>query len=141
MSTIIKNLCGMDGEMRPAHRKERDLDWHGLKVIATNGEIVMEAVDIRIYHTQSRAYACVWVRVREDMQAVLDIPRYMPSGSGYASGWGISQADAAVHEAMTSIGIQFHNWIPGQGAWREAAVEIAQIIYPGWLIHPISIYS
>lgn len=75
-------------------------------------------VDARIYHTGSRAYACIWVHGR-DIYA---------SGGAYAGGYGYHRASAALDSAIQRAGIKMDSEIAGvgDGAMQDACEAIAR---------------
>lgn len=70
-------------------------------------------VDLRLYSTTSRVFACLWVRDAEGH-----------SGSGYAGGYGYHKQSAAAAEAIYNAGIDLSESISGVG---ESAIERAMI--------------
>lgn len=125
-----------------SHRKEKPLDWDGAKIIATDGISIVEAMDIRCYHTKSRCYACVWLNIPHDRETMLPFSR--ASGSAWASGYGYDRQDAAIHGALEAMGFAFESleWSPGQGIWEKSCKEIVRELYPhGTLIKTIKVHS
>jgi hypothetical protein len=93
-------------------------------------------VDLRIYRTGERFYACIWIHSSH----VLDEkgrPIYM-QGSAVASGYGYCKASAASHGAIHNSGIVLSEPIEGVGmnAVYSAVRAIADSLgYPEALIH------
>ena len=75
-----------------------------------------ELITLRIYWTNSRAYACIWIRGRKN--------EFYASGSGFAGGYGYHKESAAMEEALESAGIviDYRDSISGRG---ESAMESA----------------
>lgn len=72
-----------------------------------NGETVETPVEIRLYRTNARVYACIWVN---DSRTGTQI-----SGGGYAAGYGYCKDSAAAGEAIEDAGIQLSRDIKGRG--------------------------
>ena len=75
-----------------------------------------ELIQLRIYWTDSRAYACIWIHGGKN--------KFYASGSGFAGGYGYHKESAATEEALTSAGIviDYRDSISGRG---ESAMESA----------------
>src|SRR5574343_453512 len=71
-----------------------------------------EIIQLRIYGTNARNYACIWVH---------DSPVYV-SGGGYAGGYGYHRPSAAAQVAMNDAGIVLSADIGGVG---DSAIENA----------------
>lgn len=110
-----------------SHRKEDKLSKQYAGVVIDDGKI-REAVTVRIYATDSRAYACVWVH-GGDRRA----PEHYRHGSGYAGGYGYHRGSAAVSDAIEHCGIDLDEAIDGrgEGAIKEAVLAIIRTIYDG----------
>lgn len=104
-----------------SHRKENAFSKQYAGVICDRGEI-KEPVTVRIYSTDSRVYACVWVNASGYRH-----------GSAYAGGYGYHRASAAVGESIKNCGIDLDKDIDGRGdgAIREAIEAIVAEIYAG----------
>jgi hypothetical protein len=79
-----------------------------------------ELVCLRIYGTDARAYACIWVHGRATNQ--------YGYGGGHAGGYGYHRASAAAQEAIKDAGITLSESIDGCGeeAIRKAIEAIAE---------------
>lgn len=82
-----------------------------------------ELVTIRVYHTNSRAYAAVWVSGDDNLYV---------SGGGWAGGYGYHRPSAAVDSALRDAGIKLDEAIDGRGdqAIRDAALAVAKAVRP-----------
>lgn len=82
-------------------------------------------VTLRLYHTQSRAYACVWAHTADWTITV--------SGGGRAGGYGYHRGSAAAQAAITNAGIALSEDIAGVGdsAIRAAVIAIAKELCGG----------
>ena len=70
-------------------------------------------IDLRLYSTNSTAYACVWFGNGE-----------IANGSGKAGGWGYHRPSAAVWEAFLSAGVRISD-LSGTGQIVEALELVA----------------
>lgn len=79
---------------------------------------VNSVIDLRIYHTPRRVYACIWVKV--DGNLIM--------GSGYAGGCGYHRESGAAQEAITNAGFTLDTDICGVGdnAICKALLAIAE---------------
>jgi hypothetical protein len=104
------------------HRKEDHFSQQ-LSALVVNGDHIHEAVIARIYCTNNRSYACLWVNGRSAWS----------SGSGFAGGGGYHKASAALQAAISNAGIHLDRSIDGvgQSAMEEAVRAIAEAVYPG----------
>lgn len=98
------------------NRKE-DKIIHGYKVILSD---FSEAIDLRIYGTNAKNYACIWIN-----HADLHV-----SGGGNAGGYGYHRPSAAVSCAIRNAGIELSQSISGVGdsAIRQALEAITKAI-------------
>lgn len=112
-----------DGEHVSANRKEnafcKQYAVYALDQLDYNGEPT-ELVCLRIYSTDSRAYACIWVHGRTTNQ--------YGHGGGHAGGYGYHRASAAAQEAIKDAGITLSESIDGRGdeSMKEAIRAIAE---------------
>jgi hypothetical protein len=114
------------------HRKENKIMYvyHGLAV--QDGK-VNEAIDLRIYGTDSRNYCCVWIMGDK-----------YSSGSDYAGGYGYHRPSAAAEGAIFNAGVKLDKYISGRGdnAIEEAVKAITEYLYPNAdIIHVIKSYG
>jgi hypothetical protein len=116
-----------------SHRKENHFYKQITAVVfnrATGG--AFDCVTLRLYATDNRHYACVWVH--NNCAWIKDgetIAATDCNGSGYAGGWGYHRASAAAGEAIYKAGFDLSEDINGRGnqAIEEAARAIAESIY------------
>lgn len=108
-----------------SHRKEGNCQFTGYRIMSVEPEKnsqhrLMTRVDLRIYHTKSTAFACLWIRGC-DMDS---------QGSGRAGGYGYHRGSAAVDEAIRNTGFTLDQSIGGVGdnAIREALHAIAECL-------------
>ena len=103
------------------HRKEKYFSKAYIGVAVVGGDI-REVVDLRLYETPRRTYACIWLFGKMVYR----------NGSGYAGGYGYHLASAAAGQAIENAGIQLSERIHGAGdeAIRKAILAIAREIYP-----------
>lgn len=100
-----------------------------------NNGLDMHAVIIaRIYNTDSRAYACLWINspTRKNRHSV------SLSGGGYAGGYGYHKASAALQCAINDAQIELDESISGRGesAMTDALAAIAHAMgYRKFFIH------
>ena len=103
------------------HRKENSFqqEFIGLAIV---GDEIKEAVNCRIYGTQSRNYCCIWYR-NDNIYS---------SGSGYAGGYGYHRPSAAAETAMTQAGVKLSEYISGRGDYsiQDAVLAITKELYP-----------
>ena len=110
------------GRLNVNDRKE-DHFYEEWAVLEIQPERVLERVILRIYTTQSRSYACLWVFDGKTSR----------SGSGHAGGYGYHRPSAAAGVAIRHAGIELDEDIDGRGnsAIREACLAIAEAVTPG----------
>jgi hypothetical protein len=108
-----------DGKIRQ-NRKEHHFT-NSYKVVSVIDGKLIEIVDLRIYCTTSRVYACVWVHDKQSGT--------YRSGGGHAGGYGYDKESAAVWEALNDMGIDFRglNGV-GSGAIEEGLLTLASDI-------------
>lgn len=110
-----------EGKFNPNHRKEKYFSKAYIGVVVVDGDI-LEVVDLRLYETPSRTYACIWLFGK----------MIYKNGSGYAGGYGYHLDSAAAGQAIENAGIQLSERIHGAGdrAIRQAVLAIVREIYP-----------
>ena len=99
--------------LKVSHRRENGFS-KSYQLIAFTGDKFIVAVDLRLYNSASRVYACVWI---DD-----HVNKLYGSGSDYAGGYGYHKASAAASGAFNSAGIDFNESIDGRG---DSAIESA----------------
>ena len=107
------------------HRKEDKFSEQFSGIVCRNGKMY-EAVILRIYRTDSRAYACLWTMGNYAWgQADGSLWR---SGSGWAGGYGYHKASAAAHAAIKAAGIELSENVhsAGDSAIMNAVEAIAR---------------
>lgn len=119
--------------IKVSQRKENAF-YKQLTAVVFNHETrtAFDCVTLRLYATEARHYACVWVHTNcawiKDGETVKS---FDGNGSGYAGGWGYHRASAAAGEAIYKMGFDLSEDINGRGdqAIEEAAKAIAESIY------------
>ncbi len=108
------NPC--EGINAKAHRRESAFLR---EIVAIDLDAGRAAVTLRIYGTQARNYACVWISERK--------AGIYASGSGMAGGYGYHRSSAAAEAALRSAGVTLSDHIGGVGdaAMREAVKAVA----------------
>lgn len=111
-----KNLKSLSGRKQSLHYAYKGL------IIYKSG-IINEVVDLRLYSTPSRVYACVWIRAEGTYS----------SASDYAGGGGYDFCSTAAADAFKKAGVEFdENWGGrGSGAIREAINAILDYTLKG----------
>lgn len=101
------------------HRKEEKFTDEYTAVCFENGEVKTPVI-LRIYSTDARNYACIWIHAK-DVHA---------SGSGYAGGCGYHRPSAAAQTAINSAGFELSEPIDGrgEGAMQSAVVALAKVL-------------
>lgn len=117
------NIEGIkDGGNIPQNRKENAFVKQYAAYDLSKGaeEWRREKICLRIYATDARHYACLWVH---------DEGHYA-SGGGHAGGYGYHRGSAAAQEAIQSAGIKLSESIDGRGdeAIKDAIRAIAEAI-------------
>ena len=104
-----------------SYRKEKYFSRQ-VSGLVWDGDKIREAVILRIYQTDARAYACVWTYCTG-----------YNSGSGCAGGYGYHRASAAAANAIYNAGFDLSEDIAGRGdsAIREAVKAITEFQFPG----------
>lgn len=104
------------------HRKENGFtDEYTALYIDENCEM-RELCTLRIYWTNTRAYACLWIYANGEVI----------SGSGYAGGYGYHKPSAAAQAAFDCAGVELSEDINGRGRdAMAAAVKAAGIAAVG----------
>ena len=102
-----------EGRKVASNRKENAFSHQYTLCAIRKGEI-KEVLQARIYSTNSRNYACVWIFSTENTQYA--------SGGGYAGGYGYHRPSAALSAALDDAGIVLSEAIDGRG---ESAMEDA----------------
>lgn len=99
--------------LKPSHRKENHFQE---EITVFDGK--KEVVNLRIYGTGARNYACVWVKS----------PAHVVNGSGWAGGYGYHRPSAAAEEAFRAAGFTFDEHFGGCGesAMQDAAIAVAK---------------
>lgn len=113
-------------------RKEKNFhtQYTGLAILGgINGiPTVKEAVTLRLYYTDSRAYCCVW------LQGGVQVGGYnlWQKGSAYAGGYGYHRGSAAAACALRNAGVKLSESIDGCGdsAIRNAVEAVTRALYP-----------
>lgn len=102
---------------KQSHRKENNFKRQISGFTIEDGRL-KEVVCLRIYETNSRVYACVW------------ISGIGASGSGYAGGCGYHMGSAAAAAALNDAGITFDEGISALGyeAVEEAVKAIGEAL-------------
>jgi hypothetical protein len=120
--------------VKASHRKENAF-YKQYTAVVFNRETggAFDCVTLRLYATDARHYACVWVHT--NCAWIMDgetVAASYASGSGYAGGGGYHRASAAAAEAISAAGIELSEHIGGRGdeAIEEAVRAIATAIYP-----------
>lgn len=101
------------------NRKEKNFYFQYTVVSMKENGVLHTPVELRLYATKSKHYACIWVRNGSECQV---------SGGGSASGYGYHKASAAVDAAIQNAGIFLEGSLAGVGdtAIREAITAIAK---------------
>lgn len=123
-----------DGKIKQ-HRKENYLSSERVVLVPEKrkeyireGNTMKSAIIMRIYHTKSTAYACLWVNSNDTHI----------SGGGKAGGYGYHKASAAMQAALDDVGVQLSESIAGRGesAMIDALVATARALgYRKFHIH------
>ena len=109
MKANIKNM--REGRKVASNRKEKAFSHQYTLCVVVKGD-VKEVMQARIYSTNSRNYACVWISSTGKTPYA--------SGGGYAGGYGYHRASAALSNALDDAGITLSEAIDGRG---ESAME------------------
>lgn len=96
-------------------RENRKEDHFKMQYTLVNTEL-KDVVQVRIYRTKSRSYACIWVQDSKHSTHV--------SGGGYAGGYGYHKDSASVASAIENAGIKLDCDISGRGdSMIESAIK------------------
>lgn len=100
-----------------ANRKENHFKRSYTGLAIYKGKIV-KIVDLRIYATQARTYACLWVHSRKE--------NIDTSGGGKSSEWGYDRISDATQKAIIDSGFSLSENIAGRGdgVFEEAITAI-----------------
>lgn len=112
--TVTFDIAKMKGVNGKAHRKEGKCHFESFSIIdpdrlweRSKGQHEAAAViDLRLYGTGSRNYACIWIAKE---------PWGWASGSGWAGGYGYHRPSAAAEEAINNAGFTISQNIGGAG--------------------------
>lgn len=104
------------------HRKEKHFTYQFTATVVDKETMqAYEATILRIYNTQGRSYACIWVKSNCSWDNALPFWR---EGSGWAGGYGYNRESAAAENAIANCGIILDEYIGGRGLSKvEEAVE------------------
>jgi len=115
------------GELNPQHRKENNFMAEYAAIDRESGDVV---VTLRIYGTNARNYACVWINSGKEYINL--------SGSGFAGGYGYHRPSQAAENALLAANIELSERIGGLGermtSYAVRAVAVA-LGYPNAIIH------
>jgi hypothetical protein len=116
----VTHLDPKDGFSR-AHRKENHFMQEYIGVAIQDNDL-KEVVNLRVYGTQAKNYACVWYRAGG----------VYGSGSGSAGGGGYHRPSAAAYEALSKAGVELSEPISGRGdgSIQEAVLALTKKLYP-----------
>ena len=108
---------GMNG----SHRKENNFQKAFLGLAIVDGQL-KKCLDLKIYGTASKNYACIWINDGEQWA----------DGSGSAGGGGYHRPSAAAMVAIFNAGINLEQPISGRGdtAIQDACEAIVKYFYP-----------
>ena len=99
-------------------RKENSVHFESFNVLVKSKYSENDShavVELRIYGTGSRNYACLWVHDSSNSGI-------STSGTGWAGGYGYHRPSAAAYEAITNAGFTLSEHISGVG---DSAIESA----------------
>jgi hypothetical protein len=104
-----------------AHRKENNFMYSYIGIVVIK-KAVKQAVDLRIYGTNSRNYCCLW----------LNNGKQWAAGSAFAGGYGYHRPSAAAAEALKKAGVTLSEDIDGRGdsAIESALFALLTTMYP-----------
>lgn len=125
---------GEANTIKSSHRKENHYTGSSLILCVEGGEI-KHIGELRYYHTDSRAYACLWIHD--------GMSNTYTGGSGYAGGYGYHRASAAASNAIRAAGYTMDQPIDGRGdeAVRDALVSIGALHHPNSVIRIIDTHA
>lgn len=101
MQATVKNPSY---NLKTSHRKEKHFLQELTVISFEDGEFKTPAT-LRIYGTNAKNYACLWVHSGE----------VHASGSGSAGGYGYHRPSAAAQEAINAAGFELSEPIDGRG--------------------------
>lgn len=130
----IKSLNAKDAINSKAHRKEKNFMEEFIGLAVVDGKI-KTAVNLRVYGTQARNTACLWVHNEGWTTS--------GSGSGSAGGYGYHRPSAAVAEAFEKAGIELSVDINGRGdtAVQDAVLALTEYLYPNTIVEVIKAHG
>lgn len=117
-------------KFNPNHRKDNHFaNEYAAIAIHPDGR-AYDAVILRTYLTDSRAYACVWVHGNCAWREY-SLSEWR-AATGIAGGYGYHRESAAAEEAIIAAGITLDEHIGGRGthAIQEAVFAIARALIP-----------
>lgn len=125
MSIVITLDTSAKTSFNPDHMRGNNARFESYAVVnldkpMTPDKEIDRLIDLKIYSTSSRAYACIWVRDEHKVCA--------QKGSGYAGGYGYHRPSAAVQNAIQNAGFRLSYDIAGSGdsAIFEAVLAVAR---------------
>lgn len=102
----------------------------GYVAVVFRAGLVYEAVTIRVYETDTRTYAhvyisdnCSWVDTKTERELFYGI------GTGSAGGGGYHKASAAVEEAFCNAGVKFDTYLHSDYDIMLAAQAVARALW------------
>lgn len=98
------------------HRKENGFNCEFTAFAITADGQKKDLCTLRVYWTQSRAYACCWIYSNGNCYA----------GSGWAGGYGYHKPSAAAREALEGAGVELSEDINGRG--RDAIISAVEAV-------------
>ena len=126
-ATIINTNAA---HLTAAHRKENNFrEEYAAFYIDEAGEM-RTLVTLRIYSTESRAYACCWISC--------GYTQVWTRGSGYAGGCGYHRASAAASNALYAAGASLSDDISGRG--DSAIIEAVKAVGECLVIDRFPVY-
>ncbi len=122
IATISNERAPFNGNFRK--EKNFHTQYTGIAILGgINGiPTAKEAVTLRIYYTEARAYCCVWLHGFDLWQ----------KGAAYAGGYGYHRGSAAAAYALQNVGVKLSESIDGCGdsAIRNAVEAVTRALYP-----------
>ena len=122
--TIMKaNIEGIrsDGKVGQNRKENGFIKQYAIYDLSKDiGEYQREKICLRIYATDARHYACIWIHNK----------KHYGSGGGHAGGYGYHKGSAAAQAAIQDAGIKLSEGIGGRGdaAIKDALRAIADAI-------------
>lgn len=105
----------------PNHRKENKFYKGYLLAHYAKGEI-HNAMDVRIYYTDSRCYCCIWIHA-STLEGAKE--SFHTGGSAYAGGYGYCKESQAIESAMLNAGLYFNEPFGGHGTQAAEQAMLA----------------